>query len=363
MNYKEATGQFVVRYTHHLSVGAFLVGFALDNLSLPRIDNPIAHYIIFSYLIMAGVGIMLSALATRGDVHIRPLTVITPFLPPFIQFIFGGLFSSLFVYYFRSASLLGSFPFLSILVVMIIGNELFRSRYDRISFQVDVFFTTLFGFMIFYLPLAFLRLDTTMFLASGAVSLFVTVLFVAGLFIVAPITMREVWQRIVIAIVAIFFCLNLLYATKSIPPVPLVLISGGIYHDITKNEDGTYTGKEEVRTWYERHIALTPPEHVVPGESLYFGGAVFAPSAFAVPIYHEWQHRDESSNEWVTSTRVPFSIYGGRDGGYRGYSTKNALTAGEWRVLVKTANGQLLGQRAFTIIPQDTPVPLEEKAL
>lgn len=363
MIHKEALRKFVVTYTSHLSVGAFLVGFVLDNLSLPRIDNPIAHLIIFSYLLLAGTAIILSGFSSRGHHPPRFLVSITPFLPPFIQFIFGGLFSALFVYYFRSASLLGSWAFLLMLLAMIVGNELFRSRYDRLPFQLSIFFTTLFGFLIFYLPLFFNRLDGFMFFLSGTISLCVAVLFMSAMFVVSPALMHDVWKRTAIAVAAIFLCLNFLYATRSIPPVPLVLISADIYHGITKNADGAYVGQDEDRTWYERHVALTPKYHFSAGEPVFFYSAVFAPAEFAVPIYHEWQYRDDTNDEWVTNMRVPFSIYGGRGGGYRGYSIKTTVTSGRWRVLVKTARGQLLGQHAFTVVPVNAAPVLHEKEL
>ena len=40
---------------------------------------------------------------------------------------------------------------------------------------------------------------------------------------------------------------------------------------------------------------------------------------------------------------------GGRDGGYRGYSIKNDVTAGKWRVNVKTGDGKLIGRVGFTV--------------
>ncbi len=363
MIYRDALRRFFVTYTSHLSVGAFLVGFVIDNLSLPRIDHPVAHLILFTYLVLAGTAIVLSALYARGHTPAKFLVAIAPFLPPFIQFIFGGLFSALFVYYFRSASLLGSWAFIFLLLGMIIGNEVFRSRYNRLPFQLSVFFMTLFGFMIFYLPLLFNRLDGFMFFLSGTVSLIVAALFMALMFAIAPTLMNEVWKRTTFAVAGIFLCFNFLYVSRAIPPVPLVLLTADVYHDITKNAVSGYVGKEEAQTWYERHIALSPSYSFAEGEQAYFYSAIFAPAEFAVPIYHEWQYRDEANDEWVTSMRVPFSIYGGRGGGYRGYSIKTDASPGPWRVLVKTARGQVLGEHAFTVVRENTTPALYEREL
>lgn len=46
---------------------------------------------------------------------------------------------------------------------------------------------------------------------------------------------------------------------------------------------------------------------------------------------------------------------GGREGGYRGYSVKGNLFAGEWRVNVTTERGQSLGRTSFTVV--DIPFP------
>ena len=58
--------------------------------------------------------------------------------------------------------------------------------------------------------------------------------------------------------------------------------------------------------------------------------------------YHE-------NNKWKLESTLSYSIIGGRDGGYRGYSYKNSLKEGEWKVQVVNERGQILGQRKFKI--------------
>lgn len=354
---------FVAEYSHHISVVAFLAGFILDNLALPPIDHPAAHVILACYLVLAALGITLIQVMENRRNRAGFFARILLFVPPAIQFIFGGLFSSLFVFYARSASLSGAWPFMLLLIVMIVGNEVLRDRYARLEFQMSVFFTSLFGFMIFYLPILFNRLDDLTFVMSGVVSLLVIALFGSLLFVVSPGAMRRSAGAMTLVIGGIFLLLNVLYFTNSIPPIPLALRSADIYHLVTRDAAGNYMGRAEVSSWYERYIAFSPPYHYVANESIYFYSAVFAPTALNAPIYHEWQYFHETEDTWVTTMRVSFPIVGGRENGYRGYSTKSAIEPGRWRVLVKTERGQLLGKTAFTVVSAPVPVFLKERVL
>jgi hypothetical protein len=68
-------------------------------------------------------------------------------------------------------------------------------------------------------------------------------------------------------------------------------------------------------------------------------------------------------DKWVSVTRITFPIRGGRDGGYRGFSVKENLFEGRWRVDVKTERNQIIGRMKFNIEPKTSKVELEEKVL
>jgi hypothetical protein len=180
---------------------------------------------------------------------------------------------------------------------------------------------------------------------------------------VAPYAIQRSASVTALSIGGIFLLLNVLYFTNSIPPIPLALRSAGVYHSLHRDTAGNYVVQAESASWYERYIAFSPLYHYAANDSVYFYSAVFAPTALSAPIYHEWQYFDETKSVWVTSMRVSFPIFGGRESGYRGYSTKSAVVSGRWRVLVKTERGALLGKTAFTVIPTSAPVFLEEKIL
>jgi hypothetical protein len=46
---------------------------------------------------------------------------------------------------------------------------------------------------------------------------------------------------------------------------------------------------------------------------------------------------------------LSFNITGGREAGYRGYSSKSSVNFGKWRVITKTETGQSLGRTSFRV--------------
>ncbi|MHB1117932.1 MAG: DUF2914 domain-containing protein [Minisyncoccota bacterium] len=151
-----------------------------------------------------------------------------------------------------------------------------------------------------------------------------------------------------------FVLINVLYFANIIPPIPLVLKEAGVYHLVGRTAEGTYVARTEPRKWNDFLAWYRPTVHHVPGEPVYFYSAVFAPTRLEVAILHEWQYFDSKKDEWVTTDLLRFRVIGGRDGGYRGYSVKENLFAGRWRVNVITKRGQPLGRTSFMVI--DTPV-------
>ena len=80
--------------------------------------------------------------------------------------------------------------------------------------------------------------------------------------------------------------------------------------------------------------------------------AVFAPAKLTESIFHEWAYFDETRRRWTPTDRLPFTVIGGRDLGYRGYSLKKNIFPGTWRVDVTTSRGQLIGRIIFNVVPK-----------
>jgi hypothetical protein len=59
-------------------------------------------------------------------------------------------------------------------------------------------------------------------------------------------------------------------------------------------------------------------------------------------------------------SNVSYTINGGRDGGYRGYTIKRHPQAGDWRVDIRLAGGHLLGRVRFRIEQAPPANPVSE---
>lgn len=148
--------------------------------------------------------------------------------------------------------------------------------------------------------------------------------------------------------ITVFAVMNVLYFMNVIPPIPLSLRDAGMYHDIVR-ADGAYTLVGEEESWSARLVPGQIIESAL-GDQVYAYTAIFAPIDFSTTIYHRRQVYDEVEHAWITRDRLSFTISGGRDAGYRGYSMKTSLTPGRWRVTVETARGQVLGRIPFRFV-------------
>ncbi len=354
-------GEWYKRHERAISLAAFFGGFIFDNLTLLRIDRSLDIFILFSWLTLAGVGIVIFNLSRHGKSLLgrgRFFEHSNSWLPIIIQFAFGALFSGFTIFYMRSASLAASWPFLAIVIFLFLGNEFFRKQYLRLTFQASIFFTSLFFLMIFYVPILRGEMGAGTFLLSGLASLAIVFVFIALLFALLPIEARENKTALVKSIAGIFIAVNILYFTNSIPPIPLSLKDAGAYHFLEKAQTGGYILRGEHTRWYD--FFLPHKEiRILSGEPIYFYSAVFAPTKLNTGIAHDWQYYDTTMGKWIESGTFPFGISGGRDQGYRGYSIKTNIRPGLWRVDVITDRGQVIGRTKFMVIETAAPVALE----
>ncbi len=337
------------KYERHLSSGAMLFGFILDNLTLTRVDLLFDNLVIIFYLVVATSSIALVHFhASRRWEH-EWLTLLRTFAPVPMQFAFGGLFSSFAVFYSRSATLASSWLFLLMLFALLIGNEFFRDRYAKLAFQMGVLFFSVYSYAIIFVPIAMGRMGTGIFLLSGVVSVIIIVVLI-GCFahVSRERVLKHAWNMI-IAIGGIYVLMHVLYFTNIIPPIPLSLKDAGVYHAVWKSTDGAYHVLDEERGWKDR-IWPVHTIHLASQERAYAYSSVFAPTRITTRIVHEWEFYNDTTNDWEVLFTYTFGIVGGRDGGYRGYTEKMQVPEGKWRVSVRTPEGLLLGRLRFNVV-------------
>lgn len=338
----------------------FFAGVGYDTLTLTRIDRLQDNLLLLLYLVLLGVLIILTGREEfrTGEQEfwesqpgwIRWLGRAQPYYPMATQFLFGGLFSAYAIFYFRSASLTSSAIFLFLLVGLLVANEFLKDRLTNLSLLVTLYALVCFSFFTFFLPVVTGWMNRAVFLAGAGLS-------AATVFRVVQLIAEDnpAWTRqhtvntlapagAVIALLIGFYLLNW------IPPVPLAMKFGGIYHEVRRAGDRFELTFE--KGWFE--LLKRSDTDFPAGEPVYCFTAVFAPVNLDTTVYHHWYYRAGRGRPSVHADRIPIRISGGREGGYRAYSFKQGLDAGEWRVDVETEDGRVLGRVTIRVEARPT---------
>jgi hypothetical protein len=329
-----------------------------DAITLTRIDRFWDNLWVAGHLVIVGTCILLMNRYDEVNVHGEDPARAEFWLVNIMQFFFGGLLSTYLVFYFRSGTIAASWPFLLVLAAAFIANESLKRHYTRLVFQISLFFLSLFAFAIFIVPVALHAIGTSVFILSGIISLVVMGAFLA----VIKYSSRERFRRsqwlLRFIIIGIFAGVNLLYFYNFIPPIPLSLKEGGIYHSLTVNAPGHYTVTSENQGWFN-FFHFSETVNLVNSDPLYAYSAVFSPTALDTNIVHEWQYYDPAKEAWMTMAHVTLPVVGGNDNGYRTYSMIDAPAAGAWRVNVETPHGAIIGTMRFDVVATSTEPTLE----
>jgi hypothetical protein len=260
-------------------------------------------------------------------------------LPYFLlQFLFGNLLSSLFILYFKSSNHWLAWAMSIILGIMLVANEYLEDKYKQFTLS-----WALFGFcamLLFNFALPYLMGSI------HAVWFYLSTLLGAGaaywLYKKTPDHDGSIWPVSVIA--ALLMCA---YAFDMIPPVPLVKRDIAVGYALDK-VDGNYQLSQQPSSWWVFWRDASSDLYVAPGQRVYCFSSVFAPSGLKTRLYHVWQFHDKKTG-WQTKSRVGFTLSGGRYNGFRGYTYKTDLQAGEWRVCVETENDKTVAVQQFSV--------------
>lgn len=350
------------KYEHHINTAAFLLGFVFDSFAFAHVDHAIIRFVLLVWLLVAGAGIVIHARVhtelPRESFVGKIIDGVAGFLPFVIQFAFGSVLSGTLIFFSHSASFSVSWPFLLIIVAFIVGNEAFRSRYSELAFQMVSFFVAVFLYGTLVIPLILNNVSSTSFIMSGAVSLI-------AYFILSRVLARFVAERYHKSrwvarggVLGFYILFNILYFNNLVPPLPLALEEIGIYHNLSKSPGGEYTLSYEPAGMFSWGT-VSDTFHFEVGKPAYAFSAVSAPDGITTTILHRWFYYDEVRNVWTLSYTASFPIVGGRIGGYRGYSVKENLFPGKWRVEVTTESGRLIGETNFMVEATEKPPTLE----
>lgn len=344
-----ATHPFVRWVRHHISSIAFATGFVWDTLTLNRIDLLYENFVFVSYLMIAFVGILLIHGVETGRWKAARLLRYKAWLPALVQFPLGGVFSGFVIFYTKSAAFWTSWPFLLLLFALFVGNEFFRRRYERLVFQMSVLFFALTSYLILVTPVVLGTVGDSTFVLSTLLALFVFALLTQIVMRLFPELYKRSVRGLWLSVLGVFALFQVFYFTHVIPPVPLVLTEIGIYHSVVRT-DGVYQVAYEephnLAWWRDTARTFTRGR----GSAAYCFASIFAPTSLRAKVQHSWQRKTEEG-AWVREAKVPYTVAGGRDHGYRGYTfITNALQPGTWKCAVELENGQVIGETVFEVV-------------
>ena len=308
----------------------FVGGFVWDALTLGRTIKSIDLFLLLGYL--TGAAAILVALG-RG-VTFRG----SQYLNAVLQFFFGGIFSALFIFYFLSSSGIAEYLVVIGLAALLIGNEFLQSRYSELTLSWTFFTTSAAMFLNFAFAHLFRSISTFWFYLGTLVALLMVL-------ILRHVSRSEAAS--VVPSVAVAALMLVLHLFNVIPPVPLVKKEMLIAHSVQRR-GGEYVAMVEPpgrRFWRSSSVVFRWSE----GDRVYCFTSVFVPSGIRTTIRHRWLVYDEEEGEWRDAGVVPFTIAGGRETGYRGYTYKQRVTPGRWRVIAESESGAAIGIIDFRV--------------
>ncbi|MFH5831893.1 DUF2914 domain-containing protein [Halalkalibaculum sp. DA3122] len=343
------------RHQKYLPVLFFIGGFIWDSLTLGRVDSLYSNIVLCTYLTALTVCLYLFNLADDGTWKGTFLEQYERYLPLAIQFFLGGLCSAYVIFYSRSVSLTKTMAFFVILVILFLANESLKHRISNKYLQFGAYFFVNFTFLTFFLPMVLNEMNTFVFLVSGATSLGFTLFFILYIYIRSPSTRRDInGFKITGLIIGLYLLINSFYFLNLIPPVPLALEQGIVARHVEKEENRFTVTYQPNTKYYVFWRPYAPEIYLRQGDSLFVYTSIFAPADLQKSVYHRWRWYSPHTESWEVTDEIGYEITGGRSGGYRGYTYKEQLSPGRWKVEVVTDEGQVLGSIDFRLHKDST---------
>ena len=328
-------------------LAAFFFGFVSDALTIGQRVTALDFWRLGAYLFGAAIfALWLSwrhlhdktppppADQLRGK--IARLVWQAPYL--IVQFFFGGIFSALFILYFKSSGHLGSWLTAAVLGGLLVANEFAGDRYGRrFTLTWALFALNAILLLNFVLPHLAGSLDRRWFYAStlaGVALAHVLRLVAPG----RPGRILPAWGIAVTLLAAWNFGM--------IAPVPLVKRDMAVGHDFVRTGERFLLQvgpAPEWQFWRDQSAVVTVPE----GARLYGVSAVYAPLRVEADLEHRWEIRERG--EWRLVYRDRFRSTGGRERGFRGYSWVLDPKPGDWRFIAATQDGRTIGLMQFRV--------------
>jgi hypothetical protein len=339
---------YYTRNEGRVAAAFFAAGFIFDILTTGRIDSwlVIAQQAVYLLVIMA----ILLHMFLQQDAAPQesPRSALKKwyydYRSPLVHFLMGALLNLYAIFYFKSSSLLVSFGFLGLLVVVLLANELRRVKSLGLPFKFALLSLCFLSFAAYLLPVLIGSIGLTTFLASMLVG---SVPLAVAAWRVPPGKFALARRQILVPLGCVVIGFLTFYLFRLIPPVPLSIPFIGVYHQVEKTEAGYRLSHERAawRIWHNGDQQFLAQ----PGDKIYVFFRVFSPARFSDQVQMRWHWKDPARG-WVLHDSIPIRIVGGREQGFRGYGVKSNYQPGEWKVQVETTDGREIGRVYFDLV-------------
>ncbi|MRD72519.1 DUF2914 domain-containing protein [Rhodocyclus tenuis] len=334
-------------------LAAFLGGFIWDALTIGQRVKTLDFWRLGAFLVGAAVLALwmarreaLQAVAPEPGEGLRGRMPALLWQAPYLllNFFYGGIFSALFILYFKSSGHLGTWLMTAFLGALLVGNEFAGKRYGkRFTLTWALFALSAILLFNFALPQLVGSLDARWFYISTGVGVMLAHVL-QRLSPGRPGSVLPAWGLAAVLLLA--------WNYGMIAPVPLVKRDMAVGHEFVQHGGHYALTLEKAPAWqFWREQATTL--HLREGERLYGVSAVFAPKGVTAALEHRWEMRDETG--WHEVARSQFQTAGGRERGYRGYSWVADPADGDWRFTVGTQDGRTIGTLSLTVVHDAPP--------
>ena len=344
----ERLGEFRKKYESRFEIGFFVLGFVFDAWMVSHPDELIVILQQVFYLVL--IAALIHHEILFGLEKWQPTGFTQKFWPYrewALHFFLGTLLNVYSIFYIKSASLLSSLIFLLIMIGLILANELpIVKKSKHVSLKVGLYAICLFSFLsiVFPIILGFIGIIPFSLSVVGTLSiLYVHLRLLRKSVQEARVLFHAIFTP-VISVVAIF---GLFYFLGWIPPVPLSVKEQGVYHLIEKREGRFLLSAEKssgLFSFFEKTVF-----HAEPGDKIYFYSQIYSPARISDQIMVHW-YRENAANNWESMDKVPVTIKGGREEGFRVFTFKTNYEPGDWKVEVETSTGVEISRFYFQVV-------------
>jgi len=332
-------------------IAFFVGGFVFDMLLLGRIDSwhvigqQIAYLAVITLLLVQTFGDQAAAAPEPADLS-RATRLYRKYRPAAINFFLGTLLNVYTIFFFKSSSLLVSFAFMGVLVILLLANESERLKVLGLSLKFALLGLCFLCFAAAIVPVFAGSIGLPVFLLSMAVGCLPLV--AAGMWIrmSTPGQFPRARRQILVPLGLVVLGFMTFYFFRLVPPVPLTVPFIGVYHSVERTQSGYRLIHERPQwRWWQNGDQTFLAQ---PGDKVYVFFRVFSPTRFSDQVQMRWYRKDPARG-WTLQDSIPIKIIGGREEGFRGYGFKASYQPGDWKVQIETNDGREIGRIYFEL--------------